>query len=125
MELGMFCLNGNKIQKYECPRWIVALLNEINAKLSVVMWNKYQTEYESPFCNTGTSFKNDVFEVSAYNWNDKVEQPYNFKCGDIEISWYKYCGRGTTINDNYEERYIIEMFDKCMESLDKMQEEDE
>ena len=118
MELGNLMFNTNRNQYYDCPDWIVALLQTISEKLDIVMWNKFQEEYDSPFKNTGNSFKNDTFEVQAYNWDDEIEQQYNFKCGDVEISWYKYLGRDTTINDDYEEKYIIEMFNKCMESLE-------
>ena len=117
MELGNLMFNTNKNQQYECPRWIVALLKELNNQLDRVMWNNTQKEYPSPFENTANSFKNDVFEVQAYNWNNNVEQPYNFKCGDIEISWYKYLGRDTTINNEYEPQVIIDMFNKCLQSI--------
>lgn len=117
MELGNLMFNTNKNQQYECPKWVVALLNELDNQLERVMWNNTQKEYPSPFENTANSFKNNVFEVQAYNWNDDVEQPYNFKCGDIEISWYKYLGRDTTINDEYEPQAIIDMFNKCLQSI--------
>lgn len=117
MELGNLMFNTNKNQQYECPRWIVALLNELDNQLDRVMWNNTQKEYPNPFENTANSFKNDVFEVQAYNWNDDVEQPYNFKCGDIEISWYKYLGRDTTINGEYKPQVIINMFNKCLQSI--------
>lgn len=117
MELGNLMFNTNKNQQYECPRWIVALLKELDNQLDRVMWNNTQKEYPSPFENTANSFKNDVFEVQAYNWSEDIEQPYNFKCGDIEISWYKYLGRDTTINDEYEPQVIIDMFNKCLQSI--------
>lgn len=117
LELGNIIFNTNKNQQYNCPRWIVALLNELNNQLDRVMWNIHQEEYQSPFENTANSFKNDVFEVQAYDWNDDVEQPYNFKCNDIEISWYKYLGRDTTINGEYEPQKIIDMFNKCLQSI--------
>lgn len=117
MELGNLMFNTNKNQQYDCPRWIVALLNELDNQLDRVMWNIHQEEYPSPFDNTSNMFKNDVFEVQAYDWNDEVEQPYNFKCDDIEISWYKYLGRDTTINGEYEPQKIIDMFDKCLQSI--------
>lgn len=117
MELGNLMFNTNKNQQYECPRWIVALLNELDNQLDRVMWNNTQKEYSSPFENTSNSFKNNVFEVQAYDWNDDVEQPYNFKCDDIEISWYKYLGRDTTINGEYESQKIIDMFNKCLQSI--------
>ena len=117
MELGNLMFNTNKNQQYECPKWIVALLKELDNQLDRVMWNNTQKEYPSPFENTANSFKNDVFEVQAYDWNDDIEQPYNFKCEDIEISWYKYLGRDTTINGEYEPQKIIDMFNKCLKSI--------
>lgn len=117
LELGNIMFNTNKNQQYDCPRWIVALLNELNDQLDRVMWNIHQEEYHSPFENTANSFKNDVFEVQAYSWDDEVHQPYNFKCDDIEISWYKYLGRDTTINGEYEPQKIIDMFNKCLQSI--------
>lgn len=117
MELGNLIFNTNKNQQYECPRWIVALLKELDNQLDRVMWNNTQKEYPSPFENTANSFKNDVFEVQAYNWSEDIEQAYNFKCGDIEISWYKYLGRDTTINNEYEPQVIIDMFNKCLQSI--------
>lgn len=117
MELGNLMFNTNKNQQYECPKWIVALLKELDNQLDRVMWNNTQKEYPSPFENTSNSFKNDVFEVQAYDWNDDIEQPYNFKCEDIEISWYKYLGRDTTINGEYEPQKIIDMFNKCLKSI--------
>ena len=117
LELGNIMFNTNKNQQYDCPRWIAALLNELDDQLDRVMWNIHQEEYHSPFENTANSFKNDVFEVQAYSWDDEVHQPYNFKCDDIEISWYKYLGRDTTINGEYEPQKIIDMFNKCLQSI--------
>lgn len=126
MELGNLMFNTNKNQIYYCPNWIIALLREIDRKISIVYWNnrtefqrKHHIEYNSPFDNTAETFKNDVFEVQAYEWDDEVEQQYNFKCDDVEISWYKYLGRDTTINDNFDEKYIIETFNKCIKSLEE------
>ena len=123
LELGNLMFNTNKNQVYECPEWIIALLEALENELDRIMWNIYQQEYANPFRNSGNEFKNKVFKVQAYNWNDDVEQLYNFKCDDVEISWYKYLGRDTTINNNYEEKYIIEIFNKCLESLREMEKE--
>ena len=122
MELGNLLFNENKVQEYECPYWIGALLEVINAQLCRVMWNIEQEEYSSPFSNTGNKFKNDVFEVEAYAWGDEANQQYNFKWKDVEISWYKYLGRDTTINGIYKDKYIIQMFNECIESIFKMEE---
>lgn len=121
LELGNLAFNSNRNQSYNCPLWVVALLREIDNQLSRVMWNLTQKLYESPFDNSANTFKNDVFEVQAYNWNDEVEQQYNFKCGVVEISWYKYLGRDTTIDDEYDPLYLIQMFDKCIASIVEME----
>lgn len=110
--------------EYECPRYITALLKEIDFKLSIAYWNKFQKEYESPFGNTGNIFINNVFEVRAYDWNNESSQKYNFKCGDVEISWYKYLGRCMTINKKYPVHDIIDMYNRCIESIEEMEDDE-
>jgi hypothetical protein len=96
-ELGQF-LFGQPWQKLECPKLLEAALVMIDNELDRIMWNINQEAYSSPFENTGTSFKcYNIFEVKAYNWGDKA-QDYNFKWKDIEVSWYKYLGRGMSVN---------------------------
>ena len=123
VELGQMCFSPNTIYHYDCPDYVVALLRDIARKLDVVMWNSKQKEYDSPFGNTGNDFVCDTFEVHAYNWNEDINQPYNFKCGDIEISWYKYLGRGCTMNNKWSQSTMIEMYNKCMKALDKINKE--
>lgn len=122
VEFSQFISSNNKIQNYDCPDYVVALLRDIKRKLDIVMWNSTQRDYDSPFENTGNCFICDVFQVYAYSWDDDL-QPYNFKCGEIEISWYKYLGRGCTINGQWSKELIIDMYNKCIEKLQSMDEE--
>lgn len=117
VELGQMMYANNTIYEYDCPDWIIALLQSLDYELGIAMWNVYQKEYDSPFMNTGNEYIGNFFEVHAYNWNEDIEQPYNFKCGNIEISWYKYLGRGTTINGEYTSYEIIDMYDKCLQEI--------
>ena len=119
VEFGQLLYPHNVIFQQDCPEWIIALLRDLNRHLKRVMWNINQEEYESPFENTGNVFVGENFEVHAYNWND-VGQPFNFKYKNIEISWYKYLGRGTTINGFYEPREIIEMYNVCLNEIERM-----
>lgn len=68
----------------------------------------------------GQDFKNDVFEMHPYWWGDEdaleAYQP-NFQCGDIEIRWYKYIGRGMSVNRAVTREEIEVIFRKCCESL--------
>lgn len=110
----------------ECPEYIIALLSYIRDELDRLYWNKFQEEWDdNPFSNSGNveGFNNGTFEVHAYDWkyglddeDDDDEQP-NFKYKDIEIIWYKYLGRGTRINREVYPEEVIDMFNKCMASL--------
>lgn len=114
-ELGQ-AVFGQPWQPHDCPRYVEALLNAVSHELGRVMWNRHQVEYDSPFSNSGNSFKNDTFEAIAYSWSDD-EQPYNFAWRDVRISWYKYLGRGMSANVAFTPDLAAEMFADCMASL--------
>lgn len=83
----------------------------------------------------GQDFKNDVFEMHPYWWGEctcgagdesdehkdecKLMLP-NFRCGDIEISWYKYIGRGMTVSRKVSREELREMFRKCFASISQV-----
>lgn len=117
MELGNLMFNTNQNQQYSCPHYVIALLNEIDNQLSRVMRNKNHELYDSPFDNSGNKFFNKVFQVQAYDWNEDIEQQFNFKYKDIKISWYKYLGRDTTINKEITPEEAVYMFNDCINSL--------
>lgn len=108
------------IKVFETPRYVEALLESIESELGRIMWNINQEEYNSPFRNTGNKFDDlEEFQVYAYYWGDdekEIERP-NFKCGDIEIHWYKHLGRGCTINKPITPETAIKMYNTCMEAL--------
>lgn len=73
-----------------------AVLGRINQEMERLYWNANQKELESPFFNSGTEYKDDIFEVHAYYWGDDeslINRP-NFKYGDFECTWYKHYLRG-------------------------------
>lgn len=115
LEIGNLMFHNNTIQSYLLPNYAYALLKDFRERLDNVIGYE-----DNPFGNTGSKFQIDgVFEIEAYSWDDEHEQPYNFKYKDIEISWYKYFGRDTTINGDYSPEQIIQMYDDCIEALDK------
>lgn len=115
-ELGQ-ALFGQPHQQFAVPDIVEAALIMIECKLNLVMWNKHQKEYDSPFSNTGNKFSNAAFSAYAYSWDDE-EQPYNFKWRDIEISWYKYLGRGMSANREIDATTAEIMLTECLASLD-------
>ena len=106
-------------KEYRCPEYVIALLEHLEYELTRIQENITQEDYYSPFSNSGSEFKTDVFEARAYYWGDdesEIDKP-NFKCGNFEISWYKHLGRDTTINRRITPRKAIKIFNKCMKSL--------
>lgn len=120
-ELGQMVF-GQPYKTFPVSELTIAALSSINDELSRVMWNRDQREYSSPFGNTGNSFKCDEFQVEAYSWGDD-EQPYNFKWRDIEISWYKWFGRGTSANMKISPERTGEMLTACLSAVRKMDDE--
>ena len=104
----------------DLPNYVQAAFSKIDEQLSRVMWNIYQKEYDSPFSNTGEKFKNDVFEVEAYSWDDEYNQEYNFKWKDYKVRWYKHCLRDPQANREMTPDECAKMLDECLESIYKM-----
>ena len=88
-ELGQ-AMFGQPHKEFEVPEIMDAAMQYIRYELGRVMWNIRQENYSDPFGNTGEKFDCDCFSAHAYSWSDGATQPWNFKCGDVEISWYKY-----------------------------------
>ena len=124
-ELGQ-AFFGQPWKTFDCPEYVIALLEGIRSRLGIAGWNDYQREFE-PFEDWedaeifNTKHKDMGFEVWPYSWDDDEEQRYNFKWKDIEISWYKHLGRGTTINKEITHKGAAEMFDACAKKLSKWQ----
>lgn len=115
-ELGQ-ALFGQASQEYKVSEVLKAAILMISRELKRVMWNIHQKELDSPFENTGASWECDTFAVEAYSWDDKYEQPYNFKYKDIEVSWYKYFGRGMSVNRNVTPDEVSTMLNDCLDAL--------
>ena len=107
--------------------FINAILEAIENDWLRVMWNIHQEEYDdqNPWRNTGNvkGYKNDTFEVHAYDWSWDYDdssdqpQPYNFKWRDLEICWYKWCGRGISTNRPTTHDELALMLKECLASL--------
>lgn len=122
-ELGQMIF-GQPYKEHAGSNLLEAALVRISTELERVMWNLNQEEYSSPFNNTGNTFKCDKFEVDAYSWSEE-DQPFNFKWRDIEISWYKWCGRGLSVNQDLSAAIISEMLDDCLDAVRRFEDSDE
>jgi hypothetical protein len=116
-ELGQ-AVFGQPYKKHAVSQIVDAALRLIRDRLGTVMWNIHHQDYASPFGNTGESFKCETFEVCAYSWS-REEQPFNFKWRDVEISWYKYLGRGMSANMEIPPALAAEMLDDCLAAIER------
>ncbi len=108
-ELGQMCF-GQPWQQRECPEKVKSALEALQAAWYAVRGN------ENPFSNTGAQFDGVTFKAHAYSWNDD-EQGFNFAWRDVRVSWYKYLGRGTTINREMEDAEVSAMLRECIAEL--------
>ena len=120
ISVGSINTQGVSTRWISIPNYVQAAFSKIDEQLSRVMWNIYQKEYDSPFSNTGNKFKNDVFEVEAYSWDDECDQEYNFKWKDYKVRWYKHCLRDPEANREMTPDECAKMLDECLESIYKM-----
>jgi hypothetical protein len=69
--------------------------------------------------NYAIEFKNDVFEMHPYYWGTELKEQGkpNFKCGNLEIRWYKFIGRGMSCNKKLTMEEFEKTMAKCLGSL--------
>lgn len=116
-ELGQ-AVFGQPHKELEVPRIVEAALLMISEELNRVQSNKY-SDWNNPFDNTGNKYECPIFTVEAYSWNEDYAQPFNFKWRGFQVSWYKYFGRGMSMNREISSMELIYMLNECMDYLDK------
>ncbi len=124
-ELGQMIF-GQPAQRYKTPIYLDVALECLQGYFStrIDSLEKLKDFIDNPFDNTGAVFKNSVFEVQAYNWNTDVEQEFNFKWRDFKVSWYKWLGRGQSMNRKISKAECYIMLKECLGSLLVMTDED-
>lgn len=117
-ELGQMIF-GQPSQSFTVPPIMDAALEAIRAELQRVMWNLRQGDASDPFGNTAASFRCPTFTVCAYSWDDDLPQSYNFKhpASGVEISWYKYMGRGLSANQAITPDVAARVLTHCLAGL--------
>lgn len=117
-ELGQMLL-GNPGADVSCPGFVEAGMRQLALEIERVEWNRTQKQYEAPTRNNGEHYETSVFEMHAYYWGEEqclIERP-NFRCGDFEVYWYKYCGRGMSMNRQIDANEFFIMLDRCLASV--------
>lgn len=118
-ELGQIA-HGQTRHPYAVPDIMEAVFLLLAEDLERVRWNIHQQQFPSPFANHGSAgnFDSDVFSVQAYSWNE--QQLWNFRCGDLKVSWYKQAGRGMSSNKPITPEMAAEVLDTCRKHLEEI-----
>jgi hypothetical protein len=117
-EVGQMCY-GQPWQRFDAPPMLEAALQWIKCSLDTVLWNRLQRQTRSPFDNSGATFDTEGLSIHAYSWDDDKEQPWNLKCGDVEVSWYKHSWRGVSVNRELSNDEIAEFLDRALSIVRK------
>lgn len=110
-ELGQMVF-GQPYKELQCPEHVEKAL-----KVLAYLWDIVSFTKNNPFYNTGERYDGAVFSVHAYSWAEEEYQQWNFKWKDIEVSWYKYLGRGMSINRKVSKEEIHLMLGQCIAVL--------
>lgn len=110
---------------------LIAALGAIGDEIARVT-NNCRPYPQYPMGNTGDIFICDTFTAEAYDWKNEFDEEeeerarqINFKWRDLEVSWYKWCGRGTYTNRQIEPKEIAEILDECLVALREWEKEHE
>lgn len=117
-ELGQ-AVFGAPWQAVAMPEYIEAMLNMISAEMERVEWNRTQQTFDSPMSNSGSQYETAVFKARAYYWgeDESLAALPNFEWRDVKISWYKYCGRGSSMSREVPPAEAAQMLDECLASI--------
>lgn len=123
-ELGQI-LHGSAIEHHEVPEYVQALVWHILSEFERCYWNSMQEEsgllaggsYNRPGSPSKTYIMDD-FELCSYWWGDEDDEVQmarpNLAFQDVRITWYKYPGRGMSVNVEKTPAEWVAWFDAAL-----------
>lgn len=111
---------GQPHQQFTVPEVWETALRFLREEHIRIMEERHRSGYDSPFDSTGTSFECPTFKVEAYDYDDDRQQPFNFKWRHVEISWYKYLGRGMSANIELSPDLAAQMLAECLLAVEEL-----
>lgn len=117
-EAGQICF-GKTWQRFDVPDLLDAALRMIAQEIGIVLSNRMQRQVQNPFDRWATStFDTEGLSVHGYSSVSEDEvAPWNLKCGDVEVSWYKGPWRGLSVNRQLTNDDIATFLDRALSIL--------
>jgi hypothetical protein len=117
-ELGQMCF-GCPTSEFACPEFIEAGLKHLSDEIERVEGNIRQEQFDSPTHNNGSEYNTYAFQMRAYYWgeDEKKQCLPNFICDGLEVRWYKYLGRGMSMNKEIDANEFFKIIEKCLKAV--------
>ena len=110
-ELGQLVF-GQGSQNKVCASGLSAALTALCS-----IWEVTRPDTPNPFENSGCGeHSGKRFKAYAYSWSDEPQE-FNFAWRDVRVSWYKYLGRGMSVNRDVSEAETRELLRECAAEL--------
>jgi hypothetical protein len=92
---------------------------DVISLLGEYLWRNGYTSGD-PTENTGAEYENEVFLISAYDWDDDKDHIPNFwfKPLNYQVEWHDHLGRATFTNATVDVCRALLMLQECLESID-------
>ena len=121
-ELGQIAF-GNPTGDFGTEEWQDALLDYLLEEIDRIYWNKNQRKWN----RQDPEFKGVIFNPYYWGEDEKEASKPNFKIKgmSLEIRWYKYPGRGQSVNAEFSKEEWLEWFNKALEVIRKNENGDE
>lgn len=117
-ELGQFAF-GNPTGPYACPDYAAALIEEILYRIGLAYWNREQDEWRRD-----VDPEIDGIAFRPYWWGDESAPEAslpNLECCGLHLRWYKYPGRGMTIEEEWPPVRWVQWFDEACGLISKQE----
>lgn len=120
MEIGNM-LFGHSRGTYELPSRDLVNSNEWIELLDKTGSDEYG--YSDINANERGGFENEIFAIRPYWWEDENDVEINapnflYKPTGFEIRWYKYPFRDSYMSEEFSQKQLLEIFQKCIDSID-------
>ncbi len=98
-------------------RWEEPWRSRELARAKELGWPFDRTDGIAVYCDCGYDRDYAEWRITNDHAPDCPTILPNFRCGDFEVSWYKYLGRGMSMNRAVSEAESVQILTRCLESV--------
>lgn len=90
----------------------------MESEVNQILWDSIFDE-RIPYGRNGNDYKNDIFEIKSYRWDESQSNDYHFyhKPSGLKIYWYKYPLRSPMSNMEISHKQFLMVLRDCFNSF--------